>query len=872
LGPYEILAPLGAGGMGEVYRGRDTKLDREVAVKVLPAALAHDPERLARFEREAKVLASLNHSNIAQIYGVQEADGYQALVMELVPGRTLAEAIGVRGQASGVGKETGGRGIPLQAALGYASQIVDALSAAHDKGITHRDLKPANIMITPEGVVKVLDFGLAAVAPNSSPDAHAGSEAPTLTMSPTSAGMIMGTAPYMSPEQARGQQADRRSDIWSFGVVLYEMLTGQRLFRGDTVSDILASVLKEEPNLESVPEKVRPLLKKCLEKEPKKRLQAIGDWDLLLDHGAGSQPAPFPQTVHPSRFDKIAVSAAIVILAVIAAWGWSRRPAESRTPQRFAFTIAPPVGTTFALAGDQASAPLVSPDGTSVVYALDSRGGLRLQRFDSAESEAIVGSEGLNGTPWWSPDSKSVVMMLGLALKRMRVPGGALEAMSAVPGPTRGGSWSDKGTVLFTSSGDRQETLYSVPANAGTAQQVHLPNVYDAGCYQPEFLPGGEDFLVAVLPTESETAEIFLASLRDGKAADPVLLMKNDTMVHYTPSGGGRVLFVRDSNLYARKLNVAKRTLEGEAELLERGVASAPEFVLPLFSVSRSGAVVWRSGGVAASQLVTFNRQGKQIGTTGPPLSTYLAILSPDEKHVLVSGALLETDRPGRIGLGGWVGQPDWLAWSPDGTKLLGVRGKGKVIERDVSGAGDAREVRSVPDMGRIEDVSPDGKTILYRKDGSSVYSTSLDKTSDSTSRRMTLPNEPALNARFSPDGRWVLYRARSGNQDLGIYIQPFPGPGLRKQISPGGAFPVWRRDGREILFYDQDRIWSIRVQPAGAELHFGAPEPLFPVRRPRGTVVGMNPLAVSRDGSRIYFPQAIEQPEADVIHVRTGL
>src|SRR5271166_2401248 len=285
LGPYQILAPIGAGGMGEVYRAKDTKLDREVAIKILPESVAQDPERLARFEREAEVLAALNHPNIAQIYGVEE----RALVMELVPGEFLKGPL------------------PLETALSYAKQIADALEAAHEKGIVHRDLKPANIMITPAGVVKVLDFGLAAVAQSSDPSDPAHS--PTLTISPTRAGMILGTAAYMSPEQARGKPVDKRADIWAFAVVLYEMLTGRRLFEGETISDTLAAVLKTEPDLAQVPVKVRRLLEACLQKDPKQRLQAIGDWRLLL---ADEQP----QIIAPSRSRFRWVSAVLALVSI----------------------------------------------------------------------------------------------------------------------------------------------------------------------------------------------------------------------------------------------------------------------------------------------------------------------------------------------------------------------------------------------------------------------------------------------------------------------------------------------------------------------------------------------------------------------------
>jgi serine/threonine protein kinase len=337
LGPYEILAPIGAGGMGEVYRARDTKLDRDVAIKVLPPSFAQDPERLARFEREAKVLASLNHPNIAQIYGIED----RALIMELVEGETLHGAL------------------PLDTALNYARQIADTLEAAHDKNIVHRDLKPANIMITPAGVVKILDFGLAAVAQSSDPSSNP-VNSPTLTISPTRAGMILGTAAYMSPEQARGKPVDRRADIWAFGVVFFEMLTGQRLFEGETVSDTLAAVLTRAPEWAQIPAKVRRLLKKCLEKDPKGRLRDIGDaWQLLEEPGE-TVPASL-ETL--SRIGALAWGVALVALA-LAAWGWYRATRPAEPPRLIKMSVLPPEKS--ALLGD---IPAVSPDGRLTAFA-----------------------------------------------------------------------------------------------------------------------------------------------------------------------------------------------------------------------------------------------------------------------------------------------------------------------------------------------------------------------------------------------------------------------------------------------------------------------------------------------------------------------
>jgi serine/threonine protein kinase len=338
LGPYEILAPIGAGGMGEVYRARDTKLDRDVAIKILPAALAQDPERLARFEREAKVLASLNHPNIAQIYGIED----RALIMELVAGEDLKGPL------------------PIETALNYARQIADALEAAHEKGIVHRDLKPADIMITPAGVVKVLDFGLAAVAQSS--DSSDPVNSPTLTISPTRAGMILGTAAYMSPEQARGKAVDKRADIWAFGVVLYEMLTGKRLFEGETISDTLAAVLKTEPDLTQVPAKVRRLLEACLQKDPKQRLQAIGDWRLLLTDVQPQVTAP-----SPSRLSYVAWGVAGMLLGALAALAFVYFRETPPPEQTLRYTIAAPEGNTI-------HSFAISPDGRYLVIAAAANG------------------------------------------------------------------------------------------------------------------------------------------------------------------------------------------------------------------------------------------------------------------------------------------------------------------------------------------------------------------------------------------------------------------------------------------------------------------------------------------------------------------
>ena len=456
LGNYEIFGPLGAGGMGEVYRAKDTKLDREVAIKVLPAAFAQHPERLARFEREAKVLASLNHPNIATIYAVEEspegtAPNYKALVMELVRGETLKGPV------------------PIDTALKYATQIASALDAAHEKGITHRDLKPANIMVTPDGTIKVLDFGLAAVTQPSQSEGEIGTNMATLTMSPTQAGMIMGTAAYMSPEQASGQTVVRRADIWAFGVVLWELLTGKQLFAGTTVSHILASVLKDEPDFTQVPYKVRRLLRRCLEKDPQKRLSHIGAAMELVEGDAEAAPVAATATSR-SRLSWLWPSvAALATLAAVAFGFVAYRHASEEPPRVVKMSVLPPDKATIVAN----SLPAVSPDGRHLAFAAatDGKDQLWVRDLDSLAARALTGTDGALD-PFWSPDSRSIAFYADNKLKKIEVAGGpALTLCDAPGGRPRGGSWGKNDILVFApSNGDTG--VFRVAAAGGTATPV----------------------------------------------------------------------------------------------------------------------------------------------------------------------------------------------------------------------------------------------------------------------------------------------------------------------------------------------------------------------------------------------------------------
>jgi hypothetical protein len=863
-GPYEITAPLGAGGMGEVYGARDTLLKRDVALKVLPAALAHDPERMTRFQREAELLASLNHPNIAIIHGLVESVGQRALVMELVPGETLAARM-TRGA------------MPASEALPIARQIAEALEAAHERGVVHRDLKPGNVMITPTGLVKVLDFGLAAIVPGAPSTSTDPANSPTLTVGMTQAGVILGTAAYMSPEQAAGTAVDRRADIWSYGVVLWEMLSGQRLFVGDTTAHTLADVLRGPIDFDRLTTlaPIKTLLRRCLDRDAKTRLRDIGEARVAIATVLAAPDSATKEAAGPEAARQWVAWAAAAVLALLAAIGWLRpRPEQASAAADLALTIAAGSGTLARVGGIDGT-PQISPDGSAVVF--QGPAGLHVRRLNALDPEPVRAS-GLTNPGFWSTDSKTYVFADADSLRKVRVPDGATEFIAkGVVGPTLGGGVSDNGTIIF-SAVRAAAGLYTTSATGNEIKAVQITGGGQG--FWPEFLPDGEDFLFLHNPV-SEERGIYLATLRDGHAADPVLLMRNDTAASYTPSGGGRLLFVRDDSLYAQRLNRTARKLEGEPELIQRGVASSPAFFRAHFSVSRSGVLAWRPGRAGLSQVTVLDRQGNAVGTAGLPTLVQTLRLAPDETRLLLGyfGAawLLE---PGQSGLGR-VEQGSWnTLWSPDGSKFVevvpGAKGP-QLVERPVGG-GAARDLPTPSGLSRPLDLSPDGKTLLFNRGAldTAVFSVRLDD-SQNAPQSLVQTGEAIAHAHFSPDGRWIVYAAESPSLSGpgGIYVQPFPGPGLRTQIASSGNYPVWRKDGREIVYLDQyqgrDYLWSVPVVFAGKELHPGAAAPLFPVRLPASTFGDLNFLAASRDGSRFYIPQAVEQPVADLIHVRMG-
>jgi len=875
--------------MGEVYRATDTKLKRQVAVKILATALAADPDRMARFQREAELLASLNHSHIAAIYGLEEGGGVTALVMELVEGEDLAQRI-----ARGL--------IPVDEALAIAKQIAEALETAHEQGIIHRDLKPANIKIRADGTVKVLDFGLAKLTEpggqRPSGEAHL-TQSPTM-MSPaqmTRVGVILGTAAYMSPEQATGIAVDRRADIWSYGVVLWEMLSGRRLFGGDTVVQTLADVLRSSIEFDTLdaPAPIKTLLRRCLDRDAKTRLRDIGEARVaiaryLADPASRTEVPSGPRPARPW-----AAWAAVAVLAAIAMVPWLRpQPAATGGPTAdLAFTIAPNAGGLTPV-GDVHATPEIAPDGSAVIFYRDVAaplgiGGVQVRQLNKLTPEPVR-TGGFRNPGFWSADSRSFVFSDGTNLKKMRVPDGAPELVANDVATMVGGSWSDNGSLLFSGgSGGKGPGLYAVAATGGVAKRIDVTGVPEGrSVYWPEFLPGSEDFLFLSAAGRIEESEVYLATLRDGRGADPVPLMKNVTAARYTPAGGGRILFVRNDNLYAQTLNRTARKLNGEPELIQQRVATSPAFYRAHFSVSRTGVVAWRPGTAGLSQVTIFDRQGKEIGTAGSPTVVQTLRLAPDEKRLLIgfndTGWLLEPDRPGQIQL---EHASLSTVWSPDGSKFIDQIGLGRttVVERPVTGGAEGRELaRLPPGMDGLHDVSPDGKTLLLSRGNpltTAVFSFQLDGVQKEP-KSLIQTGKVISHPRFSPNGRWIVYTASAlagGRGGIysggGIYIQPYPGPGLPQQVTSRGNYPVWRKDGAEIVYLDEyqgrNYIWSVPVSAQGDEFRAGTPSPLFPARLPATTFGDLNFLAVSRDGSRFYIPQAVEQPESDVIQIRIG-
>ena len=845
LGPYEILAPLGAGGMGEVYRARDTRLKREVALKVLHDSFASDRERMARFQREAEVLAALNHPNIAAIYGVEE----RALVMELVEGETLKGPL------------------PVETALNYAKQIADALEAAHEKGIVHRDLKPANIKIKPDGTVKVLDFGLAKAAEEPAGDPQS---SPTMTISPTRAGMILGTAAYMSPEQARGKVVDKRADIWAFGVVLYEMLTGRALFAGETVSDTLASVLKSDPDWTRLPAgtpaPIRRLLRRCLERDRKRRLHDIADARLEIEEALTEPELPAPSGTKQYRLAWIA--AAGLLLGAGGAWQLSRLRSPLADNHIVRFQIQPPQGGRFVLAGAFGGGLAVSPDGRAAAFITNVDGsiGIWVRSLDATEARLLPGTEGAT-VPFWSPDSKLIAFSAFDKLRAFDLAHGTVSNICDIPGRFTGGVWSDDGRIVF---GVREYVggLLQVAASGGTPSEfTKLDRAHGEITHSwPQMLPGGR-FLYSARAIDSENETVYAAPLRDPERR--VLLLpavRGLSGASYVRGDDGNdyLFWIRGTTLVGQRLDTDKLRLTGDSY----SVAD------PAVWVSASRNVLVYAPSPPARQFQWFDRAGRQIGILGEPGDYVFCRISPDGRRVATVRAgpadiwLLETARgvASRLTSRGIHLSP---LWSPNGRTILFAGGTPVNLFR-ISAEGSGGEERILKSETRQAplDWSKDGHLILYNEaapeTGLDLWT--LEVTPDGKPQPGAKP-QPYIRApfnqtlgRFSPDMRCVAYQSdESGRAE--VYVQSFPETHDKVRISTaGGRNPEWGPDGRELLYVSLDgKLMAVAMKLGPRSVEPSLPRELFVL--PNG-LTGLGPFDVAADGQRFLVQVTVDKIE----------
>ena len=767
LGAYEILAPVGAGGMGEVYRARDTVLKRNVALKVLPEAFARDPQRMARFQREAEVLASLNHPNIAAIYGVVESGDTRALVMELAEGPTLAARI----------KEGA---IPQEESLAIARQITDALEYAHEKGVVHRDLKPANVKITPQETVKLLDFGLAKAfsEPSAGGDPN---NSPTLTMGETRAGVILGTAAYMAPEQARGKQVDKRADIWAFGVVLYEMLTGRRMFTGELMSDVLAAVIAKEPDLEAVPARFRPIIQKCLRKDPRTRWRDIGDVRMALEEDLQAGPALLsPARAAPAILSVawITVGVLAIVLAILGFVHFRETPAVAQ-PVRLQIPI--PEGMAF-----NAGTFAISPDGRRVAFGAGTTDGPRrlwIRELDSLELKPLPGTEipAIQQPPFWSPDSRVLAYGVEGKLKKVNISGEPPQTVCDAVGPT-GGAWNQDGTIVF---GSNTGALRRCPASGGAASPVTVLAQGETAHRWPQFLPDGRHFLYARASNVPERTGVFIGSI-DTKPAEQDLkpLLITDRQAYYVPPGW--LLFVREDALMAQPFDPAKLALSGEATPIANTLGSFLAARYAFFTVSGTGVVLYRGGGGGLLQLTWLDAQGTR-STIGEPGLWARPAVSPDGTRVAASlnnaqGSMdiwvLDTKRGTSTRLTFDPANDDRAVWSPDGGKIAfrcNRGGHADLYVKASDGSGDDQLLLKTDEEKIPESWSHDGRYLLYDaispKTGGDLWVLPLGGDRKPFPFLQTQFNEGV--GQFSPDMRWIAYVSdESGTPE--VYVRPF--------------------------------------------------------------------------------------------------
>jgi len=894
LAHYRIDRKIGEGGMGEVWAATDTRLHRAAAIKALPVEVANDPERLARFHREAQVLASLSHPNIASIYGLEERDGAPYLALELVDGDDLSVRMGA------------GR-VPVDEAIEIAVQIAAALEEAHDKGIVHRDLKPANIKIASDGKVKVLDFGLAKALSGDVANADGSpdwSRSPTLTAAMgTRVGVILGTAGYMSPEQARGKAVDRRADIWAFGVILFEMLTGERMFVGETVTDVVAAVVTREPAWERLPAgtpgNVRRVLRRCLHKDPRKRLRDIGDAALELGEAAGedggaerggaSDPAAGASLRRPSR--RLVGLAGVAGLAL----GLVAMPAIRNLLGRDGGGVRPIWSTLSAPAEsgyDFTRFLEISPDGRRVVFAGPAPDGddpvLWVRDLDAERPRPLFGTEGAR-QPFWSPDSRSIGYFAGGKLRQIGIDGGVTRPIASVGAAPRGACWAADGTILFVP--DWSEPIYRVSAAGGTPEAVTTFNQerLELSHRWPQMLPDGRHFLYFIVstypalnpaePLEADKSGLYVGTL-DGTEPPKLVTTARSRAVYRD----GYLLYVDDGLLVAHAFDLDGLALQGDPVALAEGVTQSVDALWggALFSVSDEGTLLFARGAPERrpiSRLTWFDRSGHAVGTIGEPAAYESVRISHDGRRVATSIA-----DPGDI----WIhdvqrgassrftfdpGNDITPVWSPDDAEVL-FQSTRVSAGQEFTPASLYRKVSSGLEPEERIPLTLGGPTFLpsdWSPDGGSVLLTALSpgtgadilvySFADGTATAFLATEGDEDSARFSPDGRFVAYASSESGQRE-IYVQAFPGRGGKWQVSRGGGLlPVWRGDGRELFFQSDGKLMVAAIDTAEG-FRAEPPVPLFDYVAVVNTD-GYYTYDVSSDGERILLFSPEEPDDA---------
>jgi Tol biopolymer transport system component len=860
LGPYEIVTPIGAGGMGEVYRAKDPRLGRDVAVKVLPASFSSDPERMRRFEQEARAAGLLNHPNVTAVYDIGTVDGSPYVVSELLEGETLRARL------------AGGPLAPRRA-VDYAIQAAHGLAAAHEKGIIHRDLKPENLFVTKDGRVKILDFGLAKLTQRDGDGSR--TDLPT-TPAGTEPGVVMGTLGYMSPEQVRGRPADARSDIFSFGAILYEMLSGNRAFHRDTAADTMSAILREDPpDLSSTNRQVSPtldrIIRHCLEKDPEARFHSAHDLAFQLQIPETGETSGIAATPAPKRRTSpalLAMGAIILVLAAALAALALRRPSNAPAARTVRFSVPVPPGTTYA-PGDVSRGLSVSPDGTRLVVEAISNGRRRLflRPLDSERFTELEGTLGASAH-FWSPDSRFIAFFADGKLKKVPAAGGPPEELC--PASIEWvGTWGRDGTILLSQIPPGEPGIFRVSDRGGEPVRVLGVDPSDpVALLWPQFLPDGRHFLFQALASNMKSREVRVGSLdsRDSRAITQLA-----SRAEYAEPG--YLIYVRENALFAQPFDAKKAVLAGEPILLAENVH---HFFGPghaAFSVSQTGVIAYQAAETPV-RLVWLDRRGRELGVLGQPAVVDSVRISPSGNRIAVD---VEDSRFGTFDL--WVfeaasgastrltsGQIDESApvWTPDGTRLVfrvDDKGPPDVAQMVVGSPGSERSLLILPGVQQPEDISPDGRRLVFLQDAAStadIWLASLE--GDRQPKPWLRTPFDERNPRFSPDGRWIAYDSdESGTRE--VYVALTDGAGEKKRISPsGGEAPRWSRDGKE-LFYaaPDDSIVAVPVT-SGASLQAAPGASLFRLE------TGIRNFDVSPDGSRFLVTTPLEKsPESPI-------